>query len=285
MINSKYLLFVLCSILYDLSGVHAQIKTTISEKVTNYFSTDKIQERTNKRYIEPGTHILTLALSNNRYPLIIKDPSALLDSEIITEFSNPARKLADALYINYQYSLPKNFFVEAGFKYLKHWTYFKTNDWAISMETDISSFSTLSFSLGSGYRFVGENNLRFFDVHAGVTLGITDNPVGNGGSFSRSFEYTDYNGNTGMFSYNLQYQITSRYSLGFYLGLSKDIRVTKNLYLTARYHYQFGENSELTGHTISYSLPTLGLYDTVKASNTAKGQMLALGLRWMFLGD
>ncbi|MGM0477813.1 MAG: hypothetical protein ACQERC_01225 [Bacteroidota bacterium] len=207
-----------------------------------------------KRLIKPGTHIISAFASSNQYPLIIKDPSILLYSEITRGFTfkKPYFNTVDALYVNYQYTLPKNFFLEGAFKYLKYWTYFETNDWIIDFYDHLSGFSTLSFSLGGGFRFVGQNNLRFFDLHAGLSFGITDNPIGNGQYLSNSVTYQDGNGNQGTLNYSWQYQFISRYSLGFYLGLSKDIRVTKNLYVTARYHYQFGKNSELTEHTINF---------------------------------
>jgi|SRR5690554_43114 len=260
--------------------------TQKNSSTENDASQSKIQERAERRLIKPGTHILSLLPSNNQYPLIIHDPSVLLKRETTRGFNKHLTFAIDALYLNYEYALPKNFFVESGFKYLKHWTYLETNDWIIKyggFRKDFrSTFSTLSFNFGGGYRFVGENNLRFFDVHAGFSLGITDNPVGNGGSFSASKPYEDSNGDQGIMSYSWIYRISSRYYYGFYLGLSKDIRVTKNLYVTARYHYQFGKNSELTEHLINYDLPTLDINNTVRASNTAKGQMYALGLRWFF---
>jgi len=242
--------------------------------------------KSKKRKINQGKHIISFYGVNNQYPLIIKDPSLLLADEIYKGFSPSFGRglgaTVDALYINYQYTLPKNFFVESGFQYLKYWTNFRTDKWIAGFNDNLSGFSTLSFSIGSGFRFVGENNLRFFDVHAGFTLGITDNKIGSGQSFSNSFPYQDGNGNIGVMNYAWQYRIISRHSFGFYFGFSKDIRITKNLYVTARYHYQFGKNSELTEHIINYNLPTLGINNTVRASVTAKGQMFGVGLRWFF---
>lgn len=269
-----FLLFELCSTSFLTYGQDAPNDLLLD--------TNSLELKSRKRLITKGTHILTLALSNNTYPLIINEPSLLLAPEISRKITDPFVQYADALYINYQFSLPHHFFIESGFKYLKHWTYFRTNEWVANHYYNISGFSTLSFSLGTGYRIVGNHNLRFLDLHTGFTLGIADNPIGNGDAFSNSIEYIDNNGQTGILSYAWQYQIKSRYNLGFYLGVSKDIRITKNLYATARYHYQFGKNSQLTEHQISYNVPTLNLYNTVRGGNSAKGQMVAIGLRWLF---
>jgi hypothetical protein len=232
--------------------------------------------------IKPQTHILTIALANNQYPLIIKDPSVLLAKEIKSEMNEPNYKLVSALNINYQFSILKNYFLESSFNSLRQWTYFKTNEWIVDMYQHVSGFSVYCFSFGGGIRIVGENKFRFFDIHSGLTIGITDNPKGKGQSFSSSFYYQDGNENIGLLSYSWQYQIISRVSYGFYIGLSKDIRITDNLFATFKYQNQFGKRHEFTNHTITYNIPTLGISETVRASNTLKGQMMCLGLRWVF---
>jgi hypothetical protein len=45
---------------------------------------------------------------------------------------------------------------------------------------------------------------------------------------------------------------------------------------------QNAPNSQLTAHQISYNVPTLNLYNTVRGGNSSKGQMIAIGLRWLF---
>lgn len=257
-----------------------------NNKIANYFSDLKIQERAEKRYIQPGKHIISLLPSNNQYPLILEKSDVFIKDESTRGLLTRHATKIDALYLNYEFTLPENFFVASGFKYLRQWTYLQANRAVIQNGgfnyDHVSSFATLSFNVGAGYRFVGKNNLRFFDVHAGLSIGFTDNPIGSGGYYYNSKPYEDINGNQGVMNYGWSYQISSRYYYGFYLGISKDIRITKNLYLTARYHYQFGKNSKLTEHLIHYELPTLGINNTVRASNTAKGQMFALGLRWLF---
>lgn len=279
--GNKFLsLFIVFFLFQQFSFCQLQALDDNHEKIA------KLRLKTEKRKIKQGTHILSFYAVNNQYPLIIKDPSLLLSKEISKGFPRSfGRSLGgtvDALYINYQYTLPKNFFVESGFQYLKYWTNFRTDEWVSEMFDNVSGFSTFSFSLGGGYRFIGENNLRFFDIHTGFTLGVTDNKIGSGQSHSYVWFYQDGNGNAGVMNYSWQYRITSRYSLGFYLGISKDIRINENLYVSARYHYQFGKNSELTEHIINYDLPTIGINNSVRASVTAKGQMFGLGLRWLF---
>lgn len=236
-----------------------------------------------KRLIHPNRHIFSLIASNNQYPLILRNPSGLLQQNFTRGFDSFT--LLDALYINYQYTLNDNFFVETGFKYLKYNYGYETNNWMVKYgqtSAFASLYSTFSFDFGSGYRVVVNNNLRLFDVHAGVSIGITDNPVGSGGSFNASSEYTDGMGSEGIFEINSSYSITNRINFGTYFVLSKDIRITDNLYLTARYHRHFGQRSEISEHTINYSLSTLNIQNEVRANLTAKGEMYGVGLRWVF---
>ena len=286
---NSWKVFSLSIFLLIASIGHAQVMKSIMYKKVNYFSMDNTQKRADKRYVKPGTHILGFSVSNNQHPLILHDPSVLLKAE----HSEPINKylifLINGWSLNYQYSFPENFFVEGNLKYMRHGTPIKLNDWVVKYaglrNFYESNFSTISLDIGGGYRFVGKNNLRFFDVHAGFSIGMTDNPVGNGGGYSEAAPYVDGNGNKDILSIGYIYRISSRMYYGFYLGISKDIRITENLYLTARYHYQFGKKSTITEHLISYDIPSLGIKETVRGSITGKGEMLSLGLKWYFDND
>lgn len=255
----------------------------VTSSVFTQNDTTRQVKRYEKRIIHPNRHIFSLIVTNNQYPLILRNQSALLQQNFTRGFDTFT--LLDALYINYQYSLNRNFFIESGFKYFKYYYGYEANQWIVKYgrtSAFASLYSALSFDLGSGYRIVVNNNLRLFDVHAGVSIGITDNPVGSGDSFNNSSEYTDEMGNEGIFEINSSYSITNRVNFGAYFGLSKDIRITDNLYLTVRYHRHFGQSSEISEHTINYSLSTLNIQNEVRANLTAKGEMYGVGLRWVF---
>lgn len=249
----------------------------------NKFSFDNWFEKSS---IQPKKHILSILVSNNQYPLILQGPSTFLEQNLTQGFRIGNRPLIDAVYLNYQYSLKHHFFVETGFKYIKHYIGYKANRWFVNSAGTLkeihSTYSTLSFDIGTGYRIIVNNNLRLFDVHTGVSLGFTDNKIGAGSNLSSSSTYIDAMGNVGTVELFAQQIITNRFNLGFYLGLSKDIRVTDNLYLTARYNNHFGKKSVISESTIYYSLSTVGIVNVVKANTTAKGKMYAVGLRWIF---
>lgn len=250
----------------------AKIKTALN----NWFD---------KSAISHNKHILSILASKNQYPMIFSGSSVLLDRTPTTIFPFSTPQLVDAVYINYQYSLKHNFFVEGGFKYFRYVVGYKANDWLIHRgfsQSFHTTYGAISFDMGSGYRIVVNDNLKLFDIHTGFSIGIADNKEGLKGTTYGYSAYVDANNTMGMFEYTIQENITNRFSLGYYIGISKDIRITEHLYLSARFHNYFGKNSVISNYTMNYSLSTLEITNSVRAKLTAKGRMYALGLRWIF---
>ncbi len=265
---------MLFAILIPYNGVAQKDTSKITISMNNWLD---------KSLIQPNKHILSILVSNNQYPLILQSSSAFLTQD----FTRGLRKRpqVDAVYLNYQYSLKNNFFIEGGFKYLSYFTGFRANYGLISFgiaEVTSKAFNTFSFDIGLGYRILVNNKLRLFDFHSGFALGVTNNKVGSGGEEYLTGIYVDGMGNEGDSEFLMQYTIKNRVNLGFYVGLSKDIRITENLFLTARFNNHFGSNSIISEHVFNYSLSTYGIIEEVRGNLTAKGRMLALGLRWIF---
>lgn len=274
--NKRLIAFLMILLVNNNWAVAQEIDGT---KIKNYLN----NWLTNST-IAPNKHIFSLLPSSNKYPLILQTPSAFLQQNHTRKDYNLLQRV-DALYINYEYTLKNNFFVDCGFKYLKYWTGYTGNLGLMSagyISESLSVYSTYSFDVGTGYKIIVNDNIKLLNVHTGFSLGITNNKIGNyGGNYSIS-SYLDGMGNPGEFAITSSYAIKNRTNLGFYLGLSKDFRVTENLYLSARFHNHFGEKSIISEHKINYSLSTYGIVEEVRANLTAKGKMYAVGLRWVF---
>lgn len=267
--------FVIFALFYSTMGL-SQEKPNSKLKLA-------IKKYTSSTDFQINKHVFSVLASNNQYPLILKDPSAFLQQNFTRGIDRYT--VLDAVYLNYQYSLKHQFFSEFGFKYLKYFDGYRANPWLIQSGTTgftQSVFSTLSFDFGFGYRIIVNNNLRLLDLHVGFTLAFTDSKVGSGRTEYYSGTYTDGMGNVGTNEIFYQYSITNRFSSGLYIGISKDVRLTENLYLTARYNNHFGRNSIISEHVFNYSLSTVGIVNEVKGNLTAKGQMYAVGLKWVF---
>jgi len=253
-------------------------------QITKDDTSKSIGKRIRKsREVKPGTHILGIYAANNQYPVILTGPSVLLQQNASIGFTT--LRIYDAIYFHYNYALKRNHFVEAGFKYMQYFNGYETNSWIVEFgrrKDFLSAYATLSFNLGYGYRIITSLNRRLFDVHAGLSFGFTDNKVGSGRETIESFLYTDANNNSGTMTMNTKYTIKNRSYFGFYLGLTKDFRITDNLYISASYYTQRGILSVISEHEFKYSIPTLGVENTVNGILTPRGRMYSLGLRWYF---
>lgn len=262
------------------------ISKAFSQENNQVYKFKHIISKFEHKPIAAKKHLLSFSASHNLYPLILETPSILMDGDLITRTTHRVG-LIDALYINYQYTVNPSMYLETGFKYIKHYHGYNGNIYHFingGIINDLFSiYSTLSFDFGCGYRIITNNNFRLFDLHAGISLGMVDNKVGSGGTFSPPPSiYTDRNGNTGVLNFSSSYIITNRTNLGSYIGVSKDIRITENLYITARFHNHFGKNRSFSQHTINYSLSTIGVENEAYGRITSKGRMYALGLKWLF---
>jgi len=146
-----------------------------------------------------------------------------------------------------------------------------------------SAYALYSFDLGTGYKIVVNNNLRLFDVHLGLSLNVVaHNKKGVNEFTSFSINYRDKLGSQKKMFLSQYTIIEKKAVLAYYIGLSKDIRITNNLYLTTRYHNYFGRKSTISKHTFKYQLPDFGIDNEVTAKITAKGKMYTFGLKWIF---
>lgn len=272
----KNLFFVIPTLVFNLA---------ISQENKPTYKFKHITSKFEHKPIAAKSHLISLSASHNLYPFIVGSPSLLMNGDLITRTTHRLG-LIDALYINYQYTLNPNWYIETGFKYLKHYHGYNGNIYHFinggTINDLISIYSTFSFDFGCGYRIITKNNFRLFDLHAGISVGFVDNKVGSGGTFSSSSSYTDWAGNTGVLNFSSSYIITNRINMGSYIGVSKDIRITENLFLTARFHNHFGKNRSFSQHTINYSLTTIGVTNEAYGRITSKGRMYALGLKWLF---
>lgn len=234
--------------------------------------------------IEGNRHLLSFSASQNRFPLILTYPSILMDGSTIDRPRAIPFGIVDALYINYQYTLDPSFYLKAGYKFqLYHFGY--QADWYLGIGSDAwSIYNVNSFDLGGGYRIKATNGLRLIDVHAGLNLGIASQPKGYEWYFEDSRNYEDLSGNQGVFNVRYSYEMMHQVNWGWYLGFSKDIRITENLFLTARYHRYFDVGRNFSQHTINYSISTIGVQHETYGRMSTRGETFALGLKWLFDG-
>lgn len=265
-------LFFFTNFLYSQDNTQTEKK---SESKKSYF----------RSTITENSHILTIMASNNRYPVLLQNESLLLKKRFSKDFNKFS--LVDALYINYQYSFKKNIFFEFGFKYLTNEGGFHLDFNPIGVNYDYSIggnvSNSYSFDFGSGYRIMVNKNLRIIDIHFGISYSIIDNSIGSGGEMEAHGKLLNKQSNELVyFDLTNQYKVIKRMSFGVYIGASKDIKLTKNLYASIRYHYYFGRWSKFAKQEINYSVSSPIIEEKSIGFLTGEGQMISLGLRWYF---
>lgn len=263
--------------LFLIHGFYCQSDEKI--KLSNF-----VKFNEDKSILKPFMHSISLSASFNRNPIIIGSPSTLLLSNQAPSFT--FRKPFNSFFINYQYNLLYNFFVEANFTYKTLYHGFRANDFIIFQgyrSIFFTGVSVLSFDLGSGLRITTFNNkIRLFDLHAGLNIGIATEKVGTQIPYTSNISYIDFSGNAGVVNINSNYLVTNRANIGLYLGFSKDFKLSENLYFHARFNSYFGKRRRITSDTFEYSIPALGISNIAYGNSTIKGQTYTIGLKWLF---
>ena len=242
-------------------------------------------EKINKRTL-PGTHVFSLLGVGNRNLLVLDNPTLLFKGRYNYRRVNRIQ-LVDAVYFNYAYILSSKLFFEAGFRYVNHFTTFTINPVVVKygLRQDAhSNFATLSFNVGSGYRVIDAKNRNWVTLLYGLNFGIVDMDTEKGTeSFYSIYEpYENINGELDYLYIESLRETIRRTYFGAYLGVSKDIRITRNLYATIRFHYQFAPFQRLTKHTIYYSLPSYNTEQELTGGLSASGFMYGFGFSWFF---
>lgn len=229
-------------------------------------------------------HVFGIFATNNNFPIQLQNPSLMLIQNASLGFTS--LRTFDAIYLTYNLNFKKNFFLETGLTYVTIFHGYKTNNWLTwnggRFFSFMSAYSALVSNFGLGYKIVTNTNKRLFDIQSGFSIGFTDNKVGSGNQVFDTFNYSDFNNNSGTVIINSNYKILNRTFGGLYFGISKEIKITENLYFAARYLSQYGFTS-ISEHNYQYTISGLGIESTVRGKITPRNRVLGLGLRWHFI--
>ena len=222
-------------------------------------------------------------MTNGRSPIIFNSPSLVL----VNNTTLPFRSFGafNELYVNYNLKLKNNLFFEGGLRYTTMFHGYTVNEWLVGVQGSskeyVSIYGQFVFNMGAGYKMNINQKRNIFDVQAGLIVGFTDQQKGVGGQIFGVFPYTDATNNSGTLAIVSNYRIQNAGFWGLYYGISKEVKVTKNLYASAMYNFQLGL-STISEHTFQYEVSGLGIENSVKGVITARSRILGLGLKWHF---
>lgn len=273
MLHSVRLLFLFCFLVSASSHSQEDKKPEIPISIDT-------SSNGNKR----AKHVIGVFATNNRYPIYMQNPSLIL----LQEANLPSRAFGifNDIYLNYTYNLKKNFSLEGGISYQSVFHGYRINEWLAMNGGPLSDFwsayKLLSFNIGTGYKIITSSNKKLFDIQTGFTFGFSDNKRGNGKSYFVSDPYTAANNSSGNVSVASSFRVVNSSFIGLYFGLSKEVKVTDNLFVSATFLNQFGF-STLSEHTYQYFVTGIEIENTVKGIVSPRSRTIGIGLRWHFV--
>ncbi|WP_318958539.1 hypothetical protein [Lishizhenia sp.] len=122
------------------------------------------------------------------------------------------------------------------YKYTRGWI---TNSSAAIPTRRMAKQSAHEISLGIGYSIVGPKNYNYLNINAGLSFGSLNNSLGDTTAVLDEVNMNSVStGNVWYVQYNTL-NLKNNYTT-INVGLSKDLKLGKKLYLNFAYHYQIG---------------------------------------------
>lgn len=217
--------------------------STFSQSIENIDLTKKERNKI-KRYIHPKTKFISISAGLGFTSTNFKDPNNFFINGMIlqnnTTFPN----------ITYEHGIRDNFFAEIGYNFIGQGvTIGRKIDEDVSFSYYRNYYSNHDIQLGIGYRVITENNFNLFNLHAGLFIGVSNLNKLRFNELIKDTAYISVNEPQTNEKYLIIDNINSlsRISFGPYLGLSKDIRISKNVRLFFKYVHRFGLSKTLDG--------------------------------------
>jgi len=214
------------------------ILSVFSQPIDNFELTNK-SKKSLKRYIHPKSKYITISGGFGFTATHIDDPNYFLNQGII---------MFNTTYVptlTYEHGVKDNFFVETAYSYIGQGISRKRIVNEVGNGSYEGLYSNHDFQLGLGYRVINANNFNFFNVHGGLFLGfanskLTGLPIRYGFLENDAVTQHDYYIRINILHF-------SPISVGPYLGISKEIRLSEEIRFFAKYVYRFGLNSTMKG--------------------------------------
>ena len=178
--------------------------------------------------------------------------------------------------IVYEHGLRDNFFIEAGYANFEMGIMIERIIDDIGWSSYKGLYRNYELQLGAGYRIVARRNYHILNLHSGIFVGVAGNKIGE---FNDSGTYTDFDYITGsVFSYRLVNNYSNPISFGPYLGVSKEIRLSRDVRFFVKYIQRFGLLTNLSGD-IELNSPTLSLDKKASYAMRSGGNFITAGLK------
>lgn len=219
---------ILCAFLFPLS-LYGQDSAQIIK--------DELKKE--KRFVHPHSKFITVSGGLGFTSTLIKSNS---------DFVSNGMLLMNNTYlpsIMYEHGLKNGFFMEFGYDYVGNGVSYRT----IIRDSKNMSYTSITHMhnlvIGGLYRIKLKNNFNLLNIHSGLVLGVS-NKTKLQTPFSNKSLYFDSSDNYyNSVTQNIEY--FNPFSIGIYFGISKDIRLSEEVFIFIRCTGRTGFNTQFSG--------------------------------------
>lgn len=234
--------------------------------------------RNDKRYIHPKSKYLSFSSGWGFTSTIVKDPSNFLDQGIIRGNNSYVPSFT------YEQGIKNNFFAEIGYSRIAQGIRYTISAVGKGRSSSYSSkYQNHDIQIGGGYRVIIKNNFNFFNVHVGVFTGFANRKFSD---LQSNYGFNKTDKLTGS-KYEINVNINNFKSLAFgpYLGISKELRLSKDVRFFAKYIQRFGLVSIMSGEFLLTSDELIFADEPATFEVTGGGGFITLGLKIGLFND
>ncbi len=215
---------------FFVAGVYAQ---------SEGFLDKKDHQRFKKRQIHPKSKYFAVSAGIGFTVTNVQDPNGFLSEGPVMENNTYLPSFM------YEHGLTRNFFAEIGYAYIGMGVTHKRVVAKVSSSSYSGHFSNHDVQIGAGYRLINQSSYHFFNIHAGLFVGIPNEVLQD---LPISFTSLANDPATGKdYSITLSILDFRPFSFGPYLGISKELRITSDLRFFIKYVQRFGIISTMSG--------------------------------------
>ncbi|NOQ72368.1 MAG: hypothetical protein GQ574_10230 [Crocinitomix sp.] len=176
---------------------------------------------------------------------------------------------------NFEKGIKKNHFWQAGFSVSETWSYLRLNRPGVFWSSASNAFVSSQVSLGIGTRLISKkSNINFLNVSAGLSVGVNASQKGLSGSSGG----TNGSGSEIQYQYLVTYTTKRNIYPTLYTNLSRDFQLTKSLYLSLDYRFNWGVMDVVEGVVEFSEQPELNnvQYDQIGMKGTSNAFQLGI---------
>ncbi|MCC5924798.1 MAG: hypothetical protein JJT77_13525 [Crocinitomicaceae bacterium] len=210
-------------------------------------SNEKETQKVDKRYVHPKSKFISVSAGIAFTSTHTMDPNNFIKSGFVMMNNHYFPN------INYEHGLGNNLFFETGYEFgrigINLGRQMTEEDSWDEYTRFVIDHNKHLLHVGMGYRLIGKNNFHFLNFHAGVFSGFSNNKNSELDAMLESpATFTIEEAPTGL-DYQIERIINdySRFLIGSYIGVSHELRLSKEVRLVFRYNHRFGFNSLLSG--------------------------------------